>query len=162
MCFFFFSVFFLCFLSSNDLYFGLLLSMYWYYEICIWLLLANSCVKANVLLCLARLWTCIVGFSYSLSGPNIQPQSGVITPCEQKSVTRVPAHCLRLRVFLNVLQECRDYRALDVTNCQSFQMGKSIYILDNFCVFPIFLSALNKDVTLSWFPLSDLSGIYSG
>lgn len=42
--------------------------------------------------CEPALWV-----SVTLSGPNIQPQSGVITPCEQKSVTRVPAHCLRLR-----------------------------------------------------------------
>lgn len=97
MWFFCSCVFFLHSLSSNDLYFGLLLSIYWYYEIRVLLPLANICVKANVLLCLARLWTCFVGFSYSRSGPNIQPQSGVITPCEQKSVTRVPERCLRLR-----------------------------------------------------------------
>lgn len=54
-------------------------------------------LQQTCLLCLARLWTCFVGFSYSRSGPNMQPQSGVITPCEQKSVTRVPERCLRLR-----------------------------------------------------------------
>lgn len=97
LCGFFFCVFFVRSLSSNDWYFGLPLSIYKHYEMCFLLLLANICVKGNVLLCLARQWTCIVGFTYSLSGPNIQPQSGVITPCEQKSVTRVPACCLRLR-----------------------------------------------------------------
>lgn len=93
--------FFLCVLSALSVFKWFVL---WFavsnilcYEIRILLLLANIWVKANVLLCLARLWTCVVGFSYSLSGPNIQPQSGVITPCEQKSVTRVPVRCLRLR-----------------------------------------------------------------
>lgn len=62
---------------------------------CFWQIYIGR-AKADVLLCRARLWTCFVGFSYSPSGPNIQPQSGVITPCEQKSVTRVPERCLRL------------------------------------------------------------------
>lgn len=72
--------------------------------------------KANVLLCLARLWTCTVGFSYSLSGPNMQPQCGVITPCEQKSGTRVPARCSRL----HRLPEC----LARVQRLQSFRCDK--------------------------------------
>lgn len=132
---FFFWVF-LHYLSSNDC----TLAYYQYINIikyAFFLLLANIYVKTNILICLTKLWTYIPGFSYLMSGPNIRPQSCAIASCWTKEHKRVClCGVLGFITFLNGLQEWRDYRDWDVTNCQVFQMGEFIYILEDFCIFP--------------------------